>query len=273
MSHGQRIENKLKHKKHYCYIITNLINNKVYIGVTCKNVAERFKEHIKVARSKGKKTTIGYAINKYGDNNFTIKILQDFNSRAKAFNAEKKYIQKYNSKNYGYNETDGGDGGPLKINLNKTIITNILTEYCNGISIQNIAINNNLSYYSVFDITRFKFSKLHDIDSELIDRVKIKKLNSKKRKKVTKEKIILIIEQFIDGNTMQTLADEHDLSINNIWSIVHRKSFKNIAIDESLEEKLNLKFLNEKYYANRKIKLALFNKINTQSEHCNGLVE
>ena len=55
----------------YIYKITNLINNKLYIGQTKKTIEERFKAHIKVARQH-KNRYLYDAMNKYGYENFKI---------------------------------------------------------------------------------------------------------------------------------------------------------------------------------------------------------
>lgn len=89
------------------YKITNLINNKVYIGQTTQYPNKRFKQHL----------SYGYyltkAIKKYGKENFEFKIViqGDFN---KLFTdeLEKHYIHLYNSNNSlsGYNLLSGGRG-------------------------------------------------------------------------------------------------------------------------------------------------------------------
>lgn len=104
----------------YVYCITNLKNNKVYIGKTL-DPKNRFSDHKKVARG-GKiiygnqYSTIHKAITKYGEDNFSFKILHEYNSEISAFKGEIYWISFYKSninkygKEYGYNLTDGGEG-------------------------------------------------------------------------------------------------------------------------------------------------------------------
>lgn len=96
----------------YIYKITNIVNNKVYIGqVSGKTIYDRFKRHIK--DSKKLNTHIGRAIQKYGYQNFVIDEI-DFANNQKELNKKEIYWIKYfNSTNQckGYNLTDGGDGG------------------------------------------------------------------------------------------------------------------------------------------------------------------
>ena len=55
----------------YVYKITNLNNQKVYIGVTVKSVQERWMEHMKASRRENIQNRPLYkAMNKYGFENF-----------------------------------------------------------------------------------------------------------------------------------------------------------------------------------------------------------
>lgn len=98
----------------YIYKITNLINNKIYIGqVYNKTIADRFKRHIKEANSLSK-SVIDRAIYKYGPENFIYCEIDKCNTTKKDLNEKEIYwIKYYNStnKNIGYNLTRGGDGG------------------------------------------------------------------------------------------------------------------------------------------------------------------
>lgn len=82
---------KLNELQHYCYLITNSKNGKVYVGTTYKNIDERFKEHIKVSNFSDdtKKQAIHKAIAKYGKDNFSIMVLSEHNL------AEKLSAKKY----------------------------------------------------------------------------------------------------------------------------------------------------------------------------------
>lgn len=226
--------------KHYCYLITNIVNNKVYVGVTYKDINKRFSEHLKVAKSK-KRNTLHDAIVKYGKENFVIELLEIFDNAKSAYEAEVYYIQKYNSKASGYNETIGGDRGPINLRYSEEVIHNILNEYCDGYSLSGIAKKYNLAYSTIFDITRFRFSNTYNISEETIKRTILYKNNSKHRRRVSKTDIVNIINDYIDGSSMQAIADKYILCINNIWNILHRKSWKSIEIDSELEIRIREK--------------------------------
>ncbi len=103
---------------YYIYVITNLVNNKVYIGKTGKSVQSRYKEHISNAHRESRKDKFPLyrAMNKYGINNFKVECLEEIDTNKEASVREQYYIKKFNScilfeNCNGYNMTLGGDGG------------------------------------------------------------------------------------------------------------------------------------------------------------------
>ena len=67
------------------YKITNLINNKCYIGQTIKTAEQRWKEHQSHAfgsHPNDQNKTLYKAIRKYGLENFTFEVLQDNGRRS-----------------------------------------------------------------------------------------------------------------------------------------------------------------------------------------------
>ena len=91
--------------KIFCvYKITNLINNKSYIGVTKRNPNVRFKEHFC-----NKNELLYKAKEKYGKNNFSLEIIESNISEDIIDEKERYYIQLYNSLvPNGYNLSQGG---------------------------------------------------------------------------------------------------------------------------------------------------------------------
>ena len=94
------------------YKITNLINNKCYIGQTIKTAEQRWKEHQSHAfgsHPNDQNKTLYKAIRKYGLENFTFEVLQDnIETFEQLDKAEIYWIDYYNSFVKGYNETFGG---------------------------------------------------------------------------------------------------------------------------------------------------------------------
>lgn len=91
--------------KIFCvYKITNLINNKVYIGITKRHPKIRFNEHFC-----NKKELLFKAKEKYGKENFSLEIIEDNLSEAEIDDKERYYINFYNSLvPNGYNLSIGG---------------------------------------------------------------------------------------------------------------------------------------------------------------------
>lgn len=87
------------------YMITNVINNKMYIGQTKNTLKYRFQQHC-ASTSYCKK--LCKAIQKYGKENFTIKQIDLANSRKEANEKERYWIKFYKTQIEGYNLTEGG---------------------------------------------------------------------------------------------------------------------------------------------------------------------
>ena len=87
------------------YLITNLENNKKYVGLTKFSITERFHQHLK------RGFVLTEAIKKYGENKFFIELIEEVDTAGRAYELEQYYIKEYNTKvPHGYNLTDGGDG-------------------------------------------------------------------------------------------------------------------------------------------------------------------
>lgn len=91
------------------YCITNLLNNKQYIGITTQSIDTRWSEHLSRSKKSISKSAIHSAIHKYGKANFKIEQI------ASSFNIEDLkqleilLIEQYNTFREGYNLTIGGD--------------------------------------------------------------------------------------------------------------------------------------------------------------------
>ena len=95
------------------YKITNLINNKIYVGYTKKSLEERFKEHCSPKGKGAFKMPIVLAIKKYGKENFKIELLEENeNDDYIHLEREEYWINKLDALNskIGYNLAAGGNG-------------------------------------------------------------------------------------------------------------------------------------------------------------------
>lgn len=93
-------------KKYEIYKVTNLINNKVYIGLTTQGIKKRWYQHCHMLTGS---TYLKRAINLYGSQNFIIEVIDIASTEQELQDLEIMYIAEYNSLSpNGYNLTTGG---------------------------------------------------------------------------------------------------------------------------------------------------------------------
>ena len=90
----------------WIYKITNIQNNKCYIGQTIRPIKQRFQRHITDALNNNLDTHFARAIRKYGKDSFTIEQIDSATNQNELNQKEQYWIQYYNSVKDGYNETD-----------------------------------------------------------------------------------------------------------------------------------------------------------------------
>lgn len=74
------------------YKITNILNSKIYIGITKRSLNKRLNEH-----KSCKKSAISKAINKYGIDNFLMEQIDDAETLSEALSKETFYINQFDS--------------------------------------------------------------------------------------------------------------------------------------------------------------------------------
>lgn len=90
----------------FIYKITNIINNKVYIGQSIRPIEKRFDRHINDAINNVLDTHFARAIRKYGKDNFKLELIDTAENQEDLNLKEQYWIRYYNSVENGYNETD-----------------------------------------------------------------------------------------------------------------------------------------------------------------------
>lgn len=97
----------------YCYRITNLITEKIYIGKAV-DVTKRWSQHKTAAKRQDSNdfSILHRAMLKYGFDQFIIEQLSKHETEAEALAQETLFIEQYQSRNrdIGYNITEGGEG-------------------------------------------------------------------------------------------------------------------------------------------------------------------
>ncbi len=94
------------------YLVTNKVNQKVYVGQTVRTLEARQYRHFQSA-GYGSDTYFHRALRQYGKENFEWSVLDQAVSRSELNKKERHWIKFYKATNsqYGYNLTFGGEGG------------------------------------------------------------------------------------------------------------------------------------------------------------------
>jgi group I intron endonuclease len=92
------------------YKVTNLVNNKIYIGQTIKTLKERIKNHVRESKNKNIYRPFLLALKKYGLENFLFEEIDNADSLNELDKKEIYWINLYDSTNKekGYNISFGG---------------------------------------------------------------------------------------------------------------------------------------------------------------------
>lgn len=99
----------------FIYCVTCLVNGKQYIGQTILSVQTRWSQHIRNAK-KNSDCKFHRAIRKHGADKFTVEELLAVSAptkkelKAQLDSLEIEYISRFNTREKGYNSTDGGEG-------------------------------------------------------------------------------------------------------------------------------------------------------------------
>jgi predicted GIY-YIG superfamily endonuclease len=98
-------------KTYEVYKITNLVNNKLYIGITNQGFKTRWYKHCSDSIH-GSEFPLHNALRKYGIDNFSVEVLEVCDTIEQLKQQERYWITELKSRTTenGYNLTDGGDG-------------------------------------------------------------------------------------------------------------------------------------------------------------------
>lgn len=187
----------------YIYCITNIIDNKQYIGKTVSTVVNRWKEHLNdYKRQHCEKRALYEAMKKYGVENFKCETVCECDNELLE-DKEKEYIEKYGTFHNGYNLTKGGDGKQLYnysdiiefyLTNNVTIVDTAKYFKCHEDTVRQILKNNNIDIriikkghvkkvkeikcFNIHNEFITKFSSVSDASKWVFEQGKCKTLNS-----------------------------------------------------------------------------------------------
>lgn len=92
------------------YKITNILNNKSYVGYTRFSIDKRWKQHIHRSSKRNVNAKFDNALRKYDVSNWKTEVLEEGLTVQESKVKEQFYINLFDSYNNGYNSTLGGDG-------------------------------------------------------------------------------------------------------------------------------------------------------------------
>ena len=87
------------------YKITNKVNDKSYIGYSSLGAKARWSQHCANAFRQNRKSKLYSAMRKYGKENFVVDVIYEGDD---ALSKENYFIIEFDTKENGYNMTDGG---------------------------------------------------------------------------------------------------------------------------------------------------------------------
>lgn len=197
------------------YCITNLKNNKKYIGQTRTSLAVRYNHHLTKSRENNP-SGIAAAIKKYGEDNFTVKEIAKCPIKELDM-LEVYYIKKYNTYENGYNRTLGGQGFK-KLNFN---VEEIITKYKELESIKETA-----NYFKCCERTISNI--LHNSNIKIIKKGKTSNLTFPPKPRTKKVKIIELNKNF------DSLLDCADFLLKNNYPNTKKKNSVQRGISKAL---------------------------------------
>ena len=214
-------------KRMYVYKITNLINNKLYIGIT-KNIKSRFAYHrtryCKASKREYKKKPLYQVMVKYGIENFKFEVLYKDLTPEEAMQKEIELIASLHtlSHEHGYNITKGGNYRSIKgeevntAKLTEEEVKSIYQRISNGETIKSI-------YEDYKDkITYSGFQNCYIYNWKHLERPK-KWLPS--GASISKDTVLEIRKLYDEGNNPHQIAKMLNLEYKKCWRICTRQTY------------------------------------------------
>jgi predicted GIY-YIG superfamily endonuclease len=205
-------------------------NGKIYIG-KANNLEKRIKTHF--SHIKHAKTKFSRACKKYGFENIKWEIVFESDNLEIINNKEKELIGLYNTIEYGYNISPGGDGGDTISNnpkKNKIIKSQLKTKgYMKYIPIDSNLKNQIIKDYLSSNFGIIDISKKYKISKQRISRVLKSNniiINKNRSAEIntfipSKELIENVINQYKNNKTIKDISEKENLTIMIVSRILH----------------------------------------------------
>jgi group I intron endonuclease len=140
--------------KYTIYKITNIINNKIYIGQTIRELKYRIKNYKYYSKNKHKNNLYIYnAMYKYGFESFTFEIIDEAAQNQEELNSKEIYYISF------YNSTDPNIGYNIDCGGNKTVVTDITRD-----KISKTLTGRKLSQKTKDKISKSHIGKVHTLE-------------------------------------------------------------------------------------------------------------
>jgi group I intron endonuclease len=219
------------------YCITNLLNNKVYIG-QATNVPKRWSDHRRAGELKKPTQPIHNAIIKYSIDNFKFEVIASCKTQVDANEIETILVKQYDSfisNDKGYNATFGGMNAP-KSNEWKAHMSEVMKPAM-AIRLANETPEEKRSRYKKVSASlkgRDKvpgsgLKKGHHFSDEVKKNMSHGHIGQiAHNRKFTDEQVILIREQYKQGLSCDKLAIIHDIDRSSMWRIATGRSYKKV---------------------------------------------
>lgn len=148
------------------YKITNIQNNKVYIGKCETTLEERWQRHVREALDFTLDTHFARAIRHYGVDSFNIEAIDTATTSNELCEKEKYWIAYYDSCHTGYNMTMGGDEGNTYLTKNPDEMETIKEKIrktkigsnnpnSRAVKCKNVETNQELHFNSIIEMQKF----------------------------------------------------------------------------------------------------------------------
>lgn len=237
----------------YIYKITNLVNNKVYIGQTIQSPERRWTEHKRDLNSNSHcNVHLQSAWNKYGQDNFVFEVIDTASSVEFLNELEGSYIKKYKSKCYNF--MSGGLNGYHSEETKKKISVSLTgKKSTKNSSVKKSRTRRPFGYPTVVDSfgNEYKidvlahFCKTHGLkQTGMFDLVNGKKRQYKgwhlKNTDLSMSSFDLIAQKnrrlqynnlkspngtiFTDIKNISQFAKDNDLQVSNLWAVLVGKN-------------------------------------------------
>lgn len=232
----------------YIYKITNILNQKSYIGKTIRDPEIRWNEHKQ--DNKHPNLPLQRAFKKYGIDSFSFEIIEEVKEEL-LDEREKYYIKKFNTYKQGYNATLGGEGG-VTHTLPKEEIEKILTLWKQKCTISQISKITGHSFFAIQNhikktgITNEQYKKQIKLNkNKALKNIKLcKRQNLKKENKFTKEQEKIIFEDFNNFYSCTYISKKIKCSYKKLYNFL-----KNFYTEEEIIARSKIKTsLSKKYY-------------------------